>query len=239
MYSEMERPPALLRREDFLQHAPIFSELEDDEKSKVAELLRERNYKKNELIFSMDEPGETLFFLKSGAVKVTVEARERPGLIIRYLYPPDFFGEMALFDNLPRSATVTAVEPSEAFILERGAFVTFAEENPAILLRVAKTLSRRLRKTNELVHNLAFLDAYGKVARVMLDIARERGQYNLQEQSWDVRLSQRELMQLTGMARGTIARVITDFRQAGYIRVLGSYITILESTILADRALPS
>ena len=134
---------------------------------------------------------------------------------------------------------MTATEPSAALLLERDAFVRLAEENPTILLRVAEILSRRLRKANELVHNLAFLDAYGKVARIMLDIAAERGQHHPQEHSWDVRLSQRELMQLTGMARGTIARVINDFRQAGYIRVLGSYITILEPTILADRPLPT
>lgn len=235
MSSHATSPPQYTRREEFLHHVPLFGGLSAAEYTQLAAILREQRYRKNEVVFHANDPGSALFLLKKGVVKVAVEALDRRELIVRFLYPPDFFGEMALLDNLPRSATITALEPSEALLLERGDFIQLVERTPTLLPKIAEALSRRLRKANELVHNLAFLDAYAKVARVLLDLAQERGQPAPDGCAMHVRISQRELAELTGMARGTVARVLSDFRQAGYIHVAGGNITILEPAILAHK----
>jgi CRP/FNR family transcriptional regulator/CRP/FNR family cyclic AMP-dependent transcriptional regulator len=153
----------------------LFSELDDAELRQLAGVVREQHYKKNVTIFHINDPGTALFILKSGLVKITIEDQSGREIILRILYPTDFFGEMSLIDGMPRSATVTTEEPSDALIIYREQFVGLIEKSPKILLDMAAVLSRRLRKVNELVRSLAFYDVYGKVARVLLNLATERG----------------------------------------------------------------
>ena len=110
-----------------------------------------------------------------GLVKVTIEDRDGYEMILRLLYPTDFFGDMSLLDGEPRSATITTQEPSEVLTVSRDHFLHIIEKSPKILLKMAAVLSKRLRKTNELIHSLAFFDVYGKVARTLLNLASERG----------------------------------------------------------------
>jgi CRP/FNR family transcriptional regulator, cyclic AMP receptor protein len=176
-----------------------------------------------------------LFLLKHGVVKITIEASDHRELIVRLLYPTDFFGEMALLDALPRSARVTALEASTALLLDRDVFIELIERVPALMRKMAETLCHRLRKANELIYSLAFLDAYAKVGRVIINLAQEQGQAPVQGTTVGLRLSQRHLAELTGMARGTIARVLSDFQQAGYVCMTGGQIIILEPARLAPR----
>lgn len=230
--AEVTHPPQFSKREEFLQHVPLFAGLSMAEYEQLGMVLREQSYKKNEVIFHANEPGSTLFLLKSGVVKITIEAADRRELIVRLLYPPDFFGEMALLDALPRSATVTALEASTALLLDRDVFIALIERVPALMRKMAETLSRRLRKANDLIYSLAFLDAYSKVGRLIINLAQERGHASLQGTALDLHLSQRHLAELTGMARGTIARVLSDFQQAGYLCMIGGQIVILEPAML-------
>ena len=237
MDHDTSQPLQYTRDEEFLQHVPLFIGLSEEDYAQLVALLQLKHYRKNEVIFHANDPGSGLFLLKNGMVKISVESSDRRELVVRLLHPPDFFGEMALLDNLPRSATVTAMEPSEALLLDRDDFVTFVQHNPMLLPKMAEALSRRLRKANELVHSLAFMDAYAKVARVLLDLAEARGETSAG--AMQLRLTQRQLTELTGMARGTVARVLSDFRQAGYVNISGGYITILEPTLLAHRTTQS
>ena len=233
--AKVERTLQFSTREEFLQHVPLFAGLSMAAYGQLAAVLCEQQYKKNEVIFHANDPGSTLFLLKNGVVKITIEASDRRELIVRLLYPPDFFGEMALLDALPRSATVTALEASTALLLDRDIFVELIERVPALMRKMAETLSHRLRKANDLIYSLAFLDAYSKVGRVIINLAQERGQAPLQGTILGLRLSQRQLAELTGMARGTIARVLSDFQQAGYVCMTGGQIVILEPTMLVPR----
>lgn len=226
--------PRYTRREELLRQVPLLADLAASEYTELAAALRERRYRKNEIIFHARDPGDTLFLLARGLAKVTVEAADQRELIMGLLYPTDFFGEMVLLDDLARSATVTALEASEAFLLERDAFVELLQRRPLIVLKVAETLSRRLRKAIELVHSLAFQDAYARVARVVFNLAQEVGQETVEGTSLGVRLTQRQLANLAGTTRETTARILKDFQQAGHLRVTDGYITVLEPMILAQ-----
>ena len=148
-------------------------------------------------------------------------------MILCILYPTDFFGEMSLLDGMPRSATVTTQEPSEVLTISREHFLSIIEQSPKILLKMTAVLSKRLRNTNALIHSLAFFDVYGKVARLLLNLAAERGRVTEQGTVIDMRLTQQELADLAGMTRETMARTLREFQQAGCIHVESGIISIL------------
>lgn len=217
---------------DFLTKVPLFSELDEGELHQLASVVREQHYRKHTTIVHVDDPGSSLYILKSGLVKITIEDQHGDEMILRILYPTDFFGEMSLLDGMPRSATVTAQEPSEVLTIAREHFLNIIEQSPKILLKMTAVLSKRLRKANELIHSLAFFDVYGKVARLLLNLAAERGRVTEQGTVIDMRLTQQELAELAGMTRETMARTLREFQQAGCIRVESGIISILELDML-------
>lgn len=139
---------------------------------------------------------------------------------------------MSLIDGMPRSATVTTQEASEVLVIARESFLQIVDTSPKIMLKMAAVLSRRLRKANELIHSLAFFDVYGKVARVLLNLAAERGRVTETGTVIDMRLTQQELAKLAGMTRETMARTLREFQQAGCIRVESGVISILALDML-------
>jgi CRP/FNR family transcriptional regulator, cyclic AMP receptor protein len=217
---------------DFLKKVPLFSELDDEELQQITTVVREQHYKKHTTIVHVDDPGNALYILKSGLVKVTIEDRDGYEMILRILYPTDFFGDMSLLDGEPRSATVTTQEPSEVLTVSRDHFLHIIEKSPKILLKMTALLSKRLRKANELIHSLAFFDVYGKVARTLLNLASERGRVTERGTVIDMRLTQQELAELAGMTRETMARTLREFQQAGCIRVESGIISILALDML-------
>jgi CRP/FNR family transcriptional regulator/CRP/FNR family cyclic AMP-dependent transcriptional regulator len=217
---------------DFLKKVPLFLELDDGELHQLASVVREQHYKKHTTIVRVDDPGGALYILKSGLVKITLEDQHGYEMILRILYPTDFFGDMSLLDGEPRSATITTQEPSEVLTVSRDHFLHIIEKSPKILLKVAAVLSKRLRKADELIHSLAFFDVYGKVARTLLNLASERGRETEQGTVIDMRLTQQELAELAGMTRETMARTLREFQQAGCIRVESGIISILALDML-------
>jgi CRP-like cAMP-binding protein len=222
----------MLQYVDFLRKVPLFSELSEDELRQLAGVVREQHYRRNVTIFHINDPGNALFIIKSGMVKVTIEDQTGREIILRILYPMDFFGEMALIESLPRSATVTTQEPTEALVMYRDHFLLLIEKTPRILLNMTATLSRRLRRMNELIRSLAFYDVYGKVARVLLELVTERGRQTEKGMVIDLRFTQQELAELAGMSRETMTRTLRDFQQAGVVHIESGIITILEIDML-------
>src|SRR5262249_48415084 len=133
---------------DFLTKVPLFSELNDEELQQLASVVREQHYKKHTTIVHVDDPGGALYILKSGLVKITIEDQHGDEMILRILYPTDFFGEMSLLDGMPRSATVTAQEPSEVLTMSREHFLSIIEHAPKILIKMGAELSKRLCHAN-------------------------------------------------------------------------------------------
>ena len=216
----------------FLKNVPLFSALDDGELAHLTRVVRERHFKKHTTIVHVDDPGTALYILKSGLAKITLEDHQGAEFILRLLYPTDFFGDMALLDGMPRSATITTQAPSVVLTLARDPFLDMLAQSPTIVLKMGVVLCERLRKANELIQNLIFFDAYGKVARVLLTLAAERGRVTLQATVIERRLTQQELAGLTGMRRATVARTLQAFQEAGCIRVDAGIISILEPEML-------
>ena len=152
-------------------------------------------------------------------------------------YVGDYFGEMSLLDGCFRSATVTALEDSKALVIFRNDFIDFIEKRPAAVLDIVATLNRRLRKATKQIESLTFYDVYGKVAKILLDLAKEKGKKTGKHTAIDVPISRQELASMAGTSRETLTRVLHEFQVRGCLAVDGKHLTILDEGILRREVL--
>src|SRR5918997_2864992 len=130
----------------FFRKFDLFADLEDRELTQIASVAKTRRYAKDDVIFHADESGDVFCLIREGQVKVTMISPEGKEIILSMLGPGAFFGEMALIDDEPRSATVVATEPLEVVTIWRSDFLQILQENFSITRKILAELSRRLRK---------------------------------------------------------------------------------------------
>jgi CRP/FNR family transcriptional regulator/CRP/FNR family cyclic AMP-dependent transcriptional regulator len=216
----------------FLKKVSLFSELLDDDIARVAEIASEKTHKKNEVIFHENDPGSVLFVLKSGAVKISVCDRNGKEDILKIIYPGDFFGDMSLLDGRHRSATVSAMEKSVSLIVQREHFLSLINTHPNLVMNMLATMCRRLRKTDEKIASLRFADSYGKVAKVILDLAEEHGINVDGKTVVDLNLDRQAFADHAGITRETATRILNEFQKSGHIMMNKRKITIMNESVL-------
>ncbi|MFN3695275.1 MAG: Crp/Fnr family transcriptional regulator, partial [Ignavibacterium sp.] len=160
---------------DFLKNIPIFSDLDDETLQKIYKSGLMQSFRKNSVILSEEDAGSAMFFIVEGKVKVSRSSGDGKEVILAILNESDFFGEMAILDGMTRSATVTAVEDSKLFIIQRAEFLELLRNFPDVSIALLQELSRRLRAATMKIKALSLKDAEGKVATVLLQIADEVG----------------------------------------------------------------
>lgn len=215
-----------------LSKVSLFSSLEDEQLKQIASITIEKSYRKNEVIFHENDSGSALFILRSGTVKISLVDPNGKEAILKMLYENDFFGEMSLLDGHFRSATVIAMEDCKALSILQKDFVRFIKQYPSIILSIVSTLSRRLRKTDEKIAALVFSDSYGKTARVLLDLAAEKGKRVGNSVVLEFPVSRQEMASIAGMSRETLTRMLNEFQVRGCLKLEGKKIVILDEAIL-------
>jgi CRP/FNR family cyclic AMP-dependent transcriptional regulator len=211
---------------ELLRTVPLFSELSDDAIASLGRLASRRRYPRDTVVFFENEEGDCLFMILEGRIKVTILGDDGREIILTMLGPGDLFGEMALLDNEPRSATAIAVEESELLLLQRSDFQAVVGENPGISSALIKVLSARLRRANHQIQTLALLDVYGRVARVILDMAREEGRRLKDGRIAFRRATHQEIANRIGTTRETVTRMLKDLERQGLVRVEGREIIL-------------
>jgi CRP-like cAMP-binding protein len=199
---------------DFLATIPLFSGLQRDELQKFADLTRERSYPKGSVILFQDDPGDSLFVLRSGRVKVVLIGEDGREVILGVLEPGAHFGELALIDDQPRSAHVIAMEDANLLILRREDFRRRVEANPSVAWALLTELSRRLRRADVKIGGLVLLDVPGRIARLLLDLADEAGSAAIEKP-----LTHQTIAQMIGASRETVSRAMKEFQDSGLITV--------------------
>ncbi len=215
-----------------LKNIPIFSSLSEKHLEELSEIMLEKTYRKNQVIFDQGDPGNSLIIIKSGLVKISLVDSNNHEFIIKTFSVYDFFGEMSLLDGGPRSATATAVEDTKALIIFRENFIGLIQKNPSVALGMLSELSIRLRTTTENISNLTFFDAYGKVAQCLLDLADKIGQREDGGVAIQLTLSRQELANMSGLSRETFARILKEFQVRGCLKVQGKKILILNEKVM-------
>ena len=198
-----------------LQKVPLFSQLAPVELQRVVEVVRERAYPKNSVILFEDDPGDALYVVAEGQVKVVLIGEDGREVILSVLGPGEFFGEMALIDDEPRSAHVIAMEDSSLLVLRREEFQGILRQSPGIAVALLRELSRRLRRVDEKVGSLVLLDVNGRVAQLLLDLADEEKDGSRITR----RLTHHTIAQMIGSSRETVSRTMRELVDKGLIHV--------------------
>ena len=210
-----------------LQKVPLFSQLAPVDIQRVIEVAREKAYPKNSVILFEDDPGDALFVVASGQVKVVLIGEDGREVILSVLGEGQFFGEMSIIDDEPRSAHVIAMEDSTLVVLRREDFESLLTQSPAIAVALLKEMSRRLRRADEKVGSLVLLDVHGRVARLLLDMADEEGGERITR-----RLTHHTIAQMIGSSRETVSRTMRDLVDKGHIAVSRKDIVIRDRAAL-------
>jgi CRP/FNR family cyclic AMP-dependent transcriptional regulator len=214
-----------------LEKVPLFGQLGPADLQRVLELARERAYPKNSVILFEDDPGDALYVVATGQVKVVLIGEDGREVILSVLGEGEFFGEMALIDDEPRSAHVIAMEDSTLVVLRREDFTNILMQVPAIALALLKELSRRLRRVDEKVGSLVLLDVNGRVAQLLLELADEEGGERITR-----RLTHHTIAQMIGSSRETVSRTMRDLVDKGLVHISRKDITIKDRAALEAAA---
>ena len=211
---------------ELLRTVPVFAEVGDADLEKLATLATRKRYPKDGVVFFENEAGDTLFMIAEGRIKVTILGDDGREIILSVLGPGEFFGEMALLDNEPRSATTIAAEDSELLSLSRADFEGVLSHHPGIMASLIKTLTARLRHANHQISTLALLDVYGRVARVILEMARDDGKRLKDGRISFHRPTHQEIANRIGTTRETVTRMLKDLQRQSLIKVTGKEIVL-------------
>jgi CRP/FNR family transcriptional regulator, cyclic AMP receptor protein len=214
----------------------LFAELDDRELSAIIAVAKTRRYAKEDVIFHADESGDIFCLIKEGQVKVTMISPEGKEIILSMLGPGDFFGEMSLLDDEPRSATVIATEALEVVTIWRTDFLQILSENFAITKKVLAELSKRLRNASNRIESLATMDVYGRLARFFLDMARDQGKVLDNGYVAVIRPTHQAIANMIGTSRETVSRLIHDLMKQNLLLSEGKTIYLRKTALDQFRA---
>jgi CRP/FNR family transcriptional regulator, cyclic AMP receptor protein len=180
---------------------------------KVAAVATVRTFPKRAIIVTEGDDTDSLYVMLSGKARVFVADEKGREVVLNQLGPGEYFGEVTL-DGGPRSASVTALEDCRCAVVKRSELTTVLEQHPQLALHIVRKLARRVRDLTENVRSLALMDVYGRVARLLLELAEEEdGKLVIREN-----LTHKDIASRVGASREMISRIFSDLAEGGYVR---------------------
>jgi CRP/FNR family transcriptional regulator len=218
----------------FLKHVPIFADLADEELEKISRIIIYRKYRKGMIIFMEGEPGDELYFVKEGRIKLAKLLMDGREQILHFVQKGEVFAEILLFDGGSFPATSEVMEDAEIGIIRNADLDKLLREYPDIAIKLLKVMSKRLRRAQLQIRDLALKDTFGRMASTLLKLAGEYGVVKDGIVIIDFSLSQQELANLIGSSRETVARILSDFKRQKLISVNRQKISILNKNGLLE-----
>jgi CRP-like cAMP-binding protein len=229
----MDGPRAQPDRGALFRSVSIFRELDAATAAQLERLAERREVRAGAVVVSEDEPGEALFVLARGKVKVVLYGESGREVILSiFKRPGDFFGEMSLLDDAPRSASVMAAEPSTLLVLSRADFRAHVDRHPRTALAILGELSRRLRRADAVIGNLALLDVSGRLARLLRELAATEGEEVEDGVVIRSRPTQSELAARIGTSRETVSRLLSELARRGQVVMSGRRLLVRRAVLL-------
>ena len=222
--------PALFRK------LSLFAELDDRELAQIASVAKTRRYAKDDVIFHADESGDVFCVIREGKVKITMISPEGKEIILTMMGPGEFFGEMALLDDAPRSATVIALEPLEVVTIWRGDFLQILADNFSITRKLLSELSKRVRRMSLRIESLATMDVYGRLARFFLDLAQQQGKVLDNGYVAVTRPTHQAIANMIGTSRETVSRLIHELMRQDLLLSEGKTVYLSKNALEQFRA---
>jgi len=212
---------------EFLRQIPYFAGLSDPELERIRPLVRGRSFQRGDVILLEGEPCQAIYFVRSGRVKVFKTSPEGKEQILRIMKPGDTFNEVPVFDCGPNPASAEALDESSVYLILGEDMQQLLREMPAVARNVIQILASRLRHLVELVEDLSFRHVTGRVAKILLQHARDSSAAD-----GGSRLTQQQMATMAGTAREMVGRALKGLEQAGAIRMERGRIAILNRDIL-------
>jgi CRP-like cAMP-binding protein len=232
------QPAAESPRRDLRQvlgKVPLFAEFDTDELGSLAELTKTRRYTAREVVFQQGDVGGAVFAILAGHVKVISPGPDGRDTVLAIMGPGEVFGEVSLLDGETRSATVTALEPSELAVISREVFLPFLERSPKLAIKLMQVLARRLRRLSERSEYIASLDVSARLAKTLVDLAVKYGEGDSPVRI-RVRLSQQELGEMIGATRESVNKHLRHWMEQGLTRKEGGHLLICDRAALERMA---
>ena len=195
-----------------LSQSPLLYKLPPEAQKVIRDASAEWRYRRGELIFQKGDPGEALYIVLSGKVRIFRESLEGRTKVLAYIHPSEVFGEMSLVEERPRSASALAETDTEVLMLFRDTYMNLLKRFPLLGHNLARIIAARLRETNEEVLFLTFEEARSKVAFALLKLLRHR-HGEPRDGGWFIPIVHQEIANLAGTSRETATRVVHELRQ--------------------------
>lgn len=215
-----------------LKTVPLFSSLSDEQLRVLAPCIQLRSYPRNTFIVRAGEETDALYVILSGRVKVLIPDEEGHEVILTVMGAHEFFGEMGLLDEQPRSASVETLEPCEMLRFPKTGFMNCLKDNFELAMEIIRNLVKRLREADRKIESLALIDVFGRVARLLIDMAEEI------DGKWIVQRAppKQEIAHMIGASREMVSRVMKDLQHKGLIRAEKRKIIVLDRQTMSRRA---
>jgi CRP-like cAMP-binding protein len=222
--------------DETLARAGIFQGVEPAAAEALAQSLETVEFPRGHVIFAEGEPGDRLYIIQSGKVKIGRKSPDGRENLLAIMGPADMFGELSIFDPGPRTSTATTVTEVRAVCMDRAALREWIGKRPDIAEQLLRVLARRLRRTNNMLADMIFTDVPGRVARALLQFAQRFGSQEAGLLRVTHDLTQEEIAQYVGASRETVNKALADFAHRGWLRLEGKSVLILDPERLARRA---
>ena len=213
-----------------LKAVPLFAGCSDEQLRLLTPVVGRKSVSRSAMVLAAGDLTDSLSIVLSGRLKVMMSDAEGKEVILSILGPGEFFGEMGLIDDAPRSASVVAIESCELLFIAKRDFKKALADNFEMTMAVMRGLVRRLRDADRKIGSLALLDVYGRVARLLLDMSETvNGQKMVTK-----RLPKQDIAKMIGASREMVSRVMKDLQLGGYIEMRGSAILLRDTIMLPE-----
>lgn len=208
-----------------LENISLFSALSKRDLDVIGQHTVTKTFPPNTVVLLEGEKSDSLYMILEGKVKVYASEDGGNEVILNMQGRGDFFGEMTLLDDAPRSASVMTMEPTRMSVMSKAAFRDCLAAHPEVAFNLIRMLTQRVRVLTENVKSLALLDVYGRVARTLLNLAAPVGNKLVVQQ----KLTHQEIANMVGASREMVSRILKDLAENGSIKIDRKYITINDS----------
>ena len=213
-----------------LRNVPLFSVLPENQLSLLTSVVSRRSFARHKTIIAAGDATESLYVVISGRLKVMMSDDEGREVILAILGPTEYFGEMGLLDDSPRSATVVTLEACELLVLSKRDFNACLQENFEMATTVMRGLVKRLREADEKIGSLALMDVYGRVARLLLEMAETIDGQKIVTR----KIAKQDIAKMIGASREMVSRVMKDLQTGGFIEVRAGSIFIRDNILTVN-----
>jgi CRP-like cAMP-binding protein len=223
-----------LSQRQVLRRSSLFAKLGDTEIDAVLAHATVARHAEGDQIFAKGDPGNSMMAVLRGRVTITAPSQDGRQVVLTVMRDGDVFGEIALLDSKERTADATAATDCELLIVPRRSLISLLERRPDLCIDLLIVLCERLRRTNEQVEDLAFLDLEARIAKVLVRLAEENGAGQSPIRPVGVKISQRALGELAGGSRESVNKHLQEWKRSGFIAIEKGSIVIHDIEALAE-----